>query len=163
MSDKKKRTGLKAVLGIVGSFFAANVAGVAYLTLSAAKKAKNTKSGNNMMYSVAMGKKKLEVKPDTDRAYINCVTGVTEIEINELPSKNMDIELGAFCSVFALKLPAGLKVEIEGTGHRNVINNLYGEAAEENLPTVHINVNKVNYSAVNVVKTGATKEYIECK
>lgn len=162
MSEKNKGTGLKAVLGFIGGFFLANIAGSAYLALSAGKKMKSKENGNNMLYSVALGKKHLDVKPDTDHAYINCLNGMAEIELSELPiNYDLYIELGSILAVFAIKLPEGIRVCIEGTGSHDVVNNMYGEDIDKSLPTVHILIDNTRLSAINVVRAGASKRYTE--
>lgn len=162
MGEKKKLTGLKVILGVVGGFFAANMAGTAYLSASAGKKMKANSNGNNMMYSVALGTKKVDVKADTDHAYINCVTGVAEIEVTDIPSHyDMYIELGSIFAVYAIKLPEGLRVSIEGNGHHSIVNNQYGEDIDKSLPTVHIVVENARCSVINVVKSKSEKKYTE--
>lgn len=138
----KKST--KLILGCVAAFLGVNAAGAASLSVSAGKKMKeNAEGNNNMMYSTALGTKKVEINPDTDHAYINCVTGVTEVNVNERPEKeDIYIELGAICSVIAISLPENVRVSLEGEGKHEVINYLYptdyDEECTDLLPTVHI-------------------------
>lgn len=164
MSEKRKSTALKTILGVLGGIFAVNLAGTAYLSVSAGKKMKSNANGNNMMYSVAFGKKKINIKPDTDHAYINLMTCVGEIELSDFPSNyDLYIELGSIFAVCAIKLPAGMRVSIEGTGKNTVVNNLYAKDIDKSLPTVHILVDDTFLSVINVVRTGSEKEYTELK
>lgn len=161
MSKKRKHTGLKIALGTIGGIIGANVAGTAYLSASAAKKMKEHEDGNNMMVSVSLGKKKIDIKPDTDRAYINCVSSATEISLDSLPiNYDLYIELSAFCSVIAIKLPADVRVSLEGTGSNDVINNLYGDEEDCSLPTVHIVRNNTKFNVINIVKDNSSDKEV---
>ena len=145
--------GCGIVLGAAGSFIAANAAGVAYLANVAGKKMKSNELGNNMMYSNALNQKTLDINPDTDHAYINCVSGVSEVRLNDLPIHyDMYIELGSFCSVFIIKLPADVKVNIEGTGFKNTVKNMREEVTDESLPTVHLVLDNAKLSTIIITE-----------
>lgn len=149
----KKTTLLKAALGIAGAYVVASGAGVALLSVSAGKRMGEHEDANNMMYSNAIGSKKVIVNPDTDYAYINCINGSTNIFLNELPVHyDMYLNLGSACATYNIKLPEDVRVVIEGIGNKTVVKNKYPETEDESLPTVHIDINHTSFTSVSIAK-----------
>lgn len=139
MKTKKKSSLLLKVIGIIVGFFAANAAGLLALGGISYKKMKNNECGNNMMHSVNLKKAGVEIKPDTDNAYINCVSGCVDIILKELPTHyDMNIVLGAIGAVVNVYVPEDVKVVTEGTGHFETIHNMCSQDQDDLLPTVHI-------------------------
>lgn len=157
----KKST--KVILGCVAAVLGVNAAGVASLSAASSKKMNENAEGNsNVMYSTALGTKKVDINPDIDHAFINCVTGVTEVNLNERPEKDdLYIEIGAICSVIAISLPSNVRVSLEGEGTHEAINYLYptdyDEEDTDNLPTVHV-VRNTSLCTTLVVKENKKAE-----
>lgn len=153
MNKNNKKLILPGLLGAGALFFISNVVGMILMANKSNKKLQNNGDGNNMMYSVALGKKALIVKPDTDYAYINCINGVVTLTLNSLPQHyDMYIELASVCARINLKLPAEINVLVNGKGHFESVKNRLPVNTEEWMPTVHINMDNTLFTQINITE-----------
>lgn len=146
-----KKTVLGIALGLAGGYLVANAAGAALLSASACKRMKEHENGNNMMHSSAIGHKNVELSPDVEHAYINCLNGSTNVVLSSIPTHtDMYIDLGSACAAYSIKLPANVKIDIEGTGKSTVVKNNYTSSEEDYLATIHIDISHTAYSSIKI-------------
>ena len=74
-ATRKSTSVLVKIMVGVGSFVLANVAAGICICKRNMKKANQNENQNNQVYSVFFTKGKVDVKNDTDNAYITCLTG----------------------------------------------------------------------------------------
>lgn len=149
----KKRSKLKIVLGTflgcVAGVFTTNLVGSVVLSKKANEKMKANPDCNNMLYSVALNSADITIQPDTDYAYLNCLTGCMNITLSEIPVKeDLHIVFSTVMSAINVNLPQGVKVSIEGEGQSNAVNNAVPNN-EDAGATVHIDLAGTKLSAFN--------------
>ena len=68
---------------VVGGFVAANLAGTAAICHINTKKMKLHEDQNNMMNTTSLGKRRIAVAADTQNAYVSCLSGYVDVDIEE--------------------------------------------------------------------------------
>ncbi len=139
MSKKNIPVWLK-ILGAIGGFALANIAGCAVINAKNTKKMNKHGNENNMMYTVTMGQKSVEIEKDIQNAYITCLTGSMRLTMPEEPThKHIYINLCTFLGRVHLDLPVGVQVLLEGDSHLELVRNAFLDYEDlDDLPTIHI-------------------------
>lgn len=116
--DSKKSLGIVAKAAIatgtvlavhLGSFF-----GSCFYNM---KRMEKHSDKNNMMHAEALGRGKIDIESDIDCAYITGMISSSEIELLGVPaSGELTIDMTMCAGRATLVLPAGARVEYEGTG-----------------------------------------------
>ncbi len=118
----------------------ANIAGMTLINKENSKKVARHNDENNLMYSVCMGKKDVEISDSINNSYLVCLTGSMTIHMPKKPMhKDVYIDLTSVFGNVTINLPVGVKTEYDGWGQMEMIQDVlphYEE--EEDMPTVHI-------------------------
>lgn len=138
VETSRKGSFLGKLLGVAAGYAVANVAGtVAWYALKRKEMAEH-ENENNLMQAIALGKNSVVIKGNTDNAYIACLSGCVDINFEGEPEKeNVYINLFSVLGKVTLNLPEGAKLELEGEGRCEKIQDNRLEE-EEGRFTVHV-------------------------
>lgn len=140
MSKRSKETSaLLIVLGIIGGFVAANLAGTAISYHKNKKKMEQHENQHNQMHSVTMGKINVEVGEKTKNLFLTCLSGKAVVNMNRIPeNKEVNVELLSVFGNVVINVPFGVKVVCEGEGYFEQLRNVAGELEEDGVATIYI-------------------------
>lgn len=109
---KKKHFAAKALLGSALCATAAAITSSMYMLRKFAKKMEKNNKCNNYMHTVSMSSGHVELKADTDNAYMSCIMGGMTIELKEIPDHDINIDIYSLCGALTIKVPEGVNVEM---------------------------------------------------
>lgn len=140
MSRRSKETSaLLIVLGIIGGFVAANLAGTAVSYHKNKKKMEQCKEEYNQMHSVTMGKNNVEVGEKTKNLFLTCLSGKSVVTFNRIPeNKDVNVELFSVFGKVVVNVPFGVKVICDGEGQFEQLRNVAEELEADSTATIHI-------------------------
>lgn len=140
MSRKNKGTSvLLVLLGIIGGFVAANLAGTAISYHKNKKRMKQHENQHNQMHSVTMGKINVEVGEKTKNLFLTCLSGKSVVNFNRIPeNEEVNVELFSVFGKTVINVPLGVNVVCEGDGYFEQLRNIAGELKEDGAPTICI-------------------------
>ena len=113
-TERKSSSILVKIMMGAGAFVLANVAAGICICRRNMKKANQNENQNNQVYSVFFTKGKVDVKNDTDNAYITCLTGELDIIVPKPVKEKMNIEVTSFLACVRIHVPADVKVTCDG-------------------------------------------------
>lgn len=158
INEKEKSnigTVIKVAAGAAVAFFAAVSAGVVFLYRRSMKRMKDQEEKqNNKMEIIALGSHKTTVGQDVDNAYLSCLLGKNVISFEEVPSKNVLLDVCGIFSSLTIIVPESVKVvcDVE-LAHGKLCEELPADEETEGTPTVKI-IGRMVCSTINVEREG---------
>ncbi len=125
---------------VVGGFVAANLAGTAAICHINTKKMKLHEDQNNMMNTTSLGKRRIAVAADTQNAYVSCLSGYVDVDIERPINEKMNIEVFSVFGKVNLHLPQDINLTYDRPFLKKSSEDMES-FEEESLPEVHI-INK---------------------
>lgn len=139
LSKKKKTPGIVKFFALVGGFALANIAGTAVAYVRNMCKMKENDCQYKAMHSVMMTKGVVNLGEDIQKAYLTCMTGAMDINIDKMPvNDDVYIDLVAALGIVKINLPVGVNVVFDGDCAGECLKNLVPDSYEEDAPTIHI-------------------------
>ncbi|MCR4791707.1 MAG: hypothetical protein K5871_03080 [Lachnospiraceae bacterium] len=151
-----KNKGLKTfagiTLGLIGGFFAANMAAIAASAARNVKKAEKNESENNQIYAFFLQNEEFDVKPETQNAYLTFLSSKSTVNIPRPEKGVMNVEIFSFIGKLNISLPGGVKVNCEGSNHlRFSEGDIYKVTDEYNAETILLEGEQDDTPVINLI------------
>jgi len=135
---KKGTSAIVSVLGFIGGFALVNIAGTAVAYIRNMAKMKENDCQFKAMHSITMNKGAVNLSEDIQKAYLTCMTGMMDVNINDVPVNNdVYIDIVSVLGIVNINLPVGVNVDFDGDGICESLKNVVPDYIED-APTVHI-------------------------
>lgn len=144
--NKKKSSLAGKLLAVVGAFALVNFAGGIGICLKNLRKIKDDKNENNIVNTAILHKDVIEVKEDTDNAYLGSVSSCLDICLSKPVKGYMNIELTSYFSFIRLHVPADVVVTFDTPSDLPKEDNL----SVEGLSKIHVCV-KGKFSKIKFI------------
>lgn len=133
--------GLKLVgtiTGVAAAFVGSNVAVGCLLYHKNMKKMNQQENQNNLMNTVFLGNKTVEINKDTHNAFVTCLTSNVKVMLPMPAQEKMTIEIFSMFSNVNLVCPEGVNLSFEGSGIINVAPELVHDEEIQGAPEIRI-------------------------
>lgn len=124
----------------IGLFLLANAGGAYAASKYFDSKMKEHENQNNQMMTVALGKQTVDIKPETNNAYITCLSGRTTINVPKPDHELTSIEILSVIGEVTINVEPGVRVNVERSNHFEVYVNKLSECEDEDAPVVNVNI-----------------------
>ena len=108
---------ISLILGLTGSYFAANMGIMIAALQKNIKKMEQHKSENNFMESFVMQKEEFVLKPDLQNVYITTLSSNVNIKVPKPEKGTMNVELLSVASCVNIVLPFDVRINCKGSNH----------------------------------------------
>ncbi len=151
-----KNKGLKAfaavTIGVFGGFFAANIAAIAASVKMNSEKAKKHESENNAINAYFLQKDDVDIKPDNQNVYLTFLSSKVTVNVPKPEKPVMNIEIFSFIGKVKISLPAGVKINCEGSNHLKFSDgDIYKVVDEYNAETIGIEGDQGEVPVINLI------------
>lgn len=128
----------KLILGAF-VFATANVAGGLWLSKSNMNRANRAEGQNNLINTTILKRGRVDIKGNTDNAYITCLTGKMNIFVQSCDIKTMYVEIVSVLSDVKIHVPNNVKIIYDRPSDMDNPNSCIDNGMDE-LPEIHFNV-----------------------
>ncbi len=138
--DPIKNNGIvKVLVGflcVAGGILAAGIGAIGVMAARNSKKMKQHENENNYMMSCLFQKEEIELKPDTQNAYITILCSVAHITVPKPDNDHMNLELISFAGNVTIDIPEGVTVRCDGSKYAD-----FSKDGSESSPVIDLVIN----------------------
>lgn len=149
MSDNNESSFFGKLLKLAGSFVLANVAGGMCVNKKNREKVAKHNNENNMLHMNILSKGEVRLKPDTDNAYLTCLSGSLDIHLAKPVDRVTSIEITSVLANVNIYVPNDVKVVTIGPESCKCNKSDFISFDDEKISEVHIKftsyLSRVNY------------------
>ena len=103
-----------------GAVLSAGIGAVGAMAIRNSKKMKQHENENNYMLSCLFQKEEIEIKPDTQNAYITVLCSLAHISVSRPENDHMNLELTSFAGNVTIDLPEDVTVRCDGSKYADL-------------------------------------------
>ena len=137
--SKKGKNGIKIIkglLGLAGGVFVTGIGAMAVASFRNNKKMSQHANENNTMFATLFQKEDLEIKPETQNAYITVICSLAKIKVPKPEKECMNIDITSLAGKVDVALPDGVTVKCDNPKYSG----LSKEGAESS-PVINLVIN----------------------